>query len=169
MACILNELNLLKNLKSPFIVNLHSAFQTERKLYIIMDYLRGADLRYHICYKQKFSEEETSTNFNKLRIYYGMFDFGDLIYSFKKCYPSGYKTGEFSPIGKRVCPLYWFWDIQGRKILELELKIWFKWNSWLHGPRGDGKKIIFFFGWFFCTGSHRVRAHVWGKAIYRKK
>ena len=26
-----------------------------------MDYLKGADLRYHICYKEFFTEDETST------------------------------------------------------------------------------------------------------------
>lgn len=33
------------------------SFQDDDNLYMVMDYLRGADLRYHICYKLKFTEE----------------------------------------------------------------------------------------------------------------
>ncbi len=34
---------------------MYSSFQDEHNLYLIMDYLRGADLRYHICYKNHFN------------------------------------------------------------------------------------------------------------------
>lgn len=56
VECIINELSLLKRLSHPFIVNLISAFHDSKKLYMIIDYLKGADLRYHICYKEIFSE-----------------------------------------------------------------------------------------------------------------
>jgi hypothetical protein len=35
----------------PFLVNIKYAFQDKYCLYLIMDYLKGADLRYHICYR----------------------------------------------------------------------------------------------------------------------
>lgn len=37
------------------------SFQDKVNLYLIMDYLRGGDLRYHICYKESFCEKEIST------------------------------------------------------------------------------------------------------------
>lgn len=40
---------------------MHYAFQDRDNLYIVMDYLSGGDLRYHICQnKKKFSESQTS-------------------------------------------------------------------------------------------------------------
>ncbi|EPB74975.1 hypothetical protein ANCCEY_05951 [Ancylostoma ceylanicum] len=38
------ERNILAHISHPFIVKLHYAFQTEGKLYLILDFLRGGDL-----------------------------------------------------------------------------------------------------------------------------
>ncbi len=38
------ERNILAEVQHPFIVKLHYAFQTEGKLYLILDFLRGGDL-----------------------------------------------------------------------------------------------------------------------------
>ena len=38
------ERNILVDVRHPFIVRLHYAFQTEGKLYLILDFLRGGDL-----------------------------------------------------------------------------------------------------------------------------
>ena len=54
-----SERDLLSELYSPFIVNMHYAFQDKEYLYLIMDYLPGGDLRYHISIHKKFSEEQT--------------------------------------------------------------------------------------------------------------
>ena len=35
------------------------SFQDRDNLYLVMDLLTGGDLRYHICHKKKFSEEQT--------------------------------------------------------------------------------------------------------------
>ena len=51
------------NLILRFIVNMHYAFQDREYLYLIMDYLGGGDLRYHIIKNNRFSEEKTSTIF----------------------------------------------------------------------------------------------------------
>ena len=41
-------------------INMYNAFQDKDNLYIIMDYLSGGDLRYHICKQKKFTEEQAS-------------------------------------------------------------------------------------------------------------
>ena len=41
-----NELNLLKNLKSDFVINMHYAFQDEENLYLVMDLMEGGDLHF---------------------------------------------------------------------------------------------------------------------------
>lgn len=45
---VMNERNLLTTLKHNFIINLHYSFQDKQKLYMVLDYLPGGDLRYHI-------------------------------------------------------------------------------------------------------------------------
>jgi serine/threonine protein kinase len=53
------ERDLLAIMNHPFIINMHFAFQDKDNLYIIMDYLTGGDLRYHICKHRKFSETQS--------------------------------------------------------------------------------------------------------------
>jgi serum/glucocorticoid-regulated kinase 2 len=60
VASIINERKLLAQLRHPFIINMHYAFEDRENLYITMDYLSGGDLRYHICKQRKFDEEQTS-------------------------------------------------------------------------------------------------------------
>lgn len=57
---ILDELNFLSMLYHPFLSNMHYAFQDYVYLYIVMDYLSGGDLRYHINRTRKFTEEQAS-------------------------------------------------------------------------------------------------------------
>ncbi len=57
--CIKTERNLLSKLHNDFIVNMYYAFQDYSNLYLVMDYLKGGDLRYHIEKKVNFSEQET--------------------------------------------------------------------------------------------------------------
>ena len=54
------ERELLSKIKHPFIVNMHFAFQDYENVYIVMDYLFGGDMRYHISRQRKFTEEQTS-------------------------------------------------------------------------------------------------------------
>lgn len=58
VSSIANERTLLHLLRHPFIINMHFAFQTKDYLYIVLDYLSGGDLRYHICKQKKFNEEQ---------------------------------------------------------------------------------------------------------------
>ena len=56
-----SEKNILSKIKHPFIVNMHFSFQDPDNLYLIMDYLSGGDLRYHLSYRKPslFSEAQT--------------------------------------------------------------------------------------------------------------
>ena len=56
---IIFERELLSKLRSPFIVNLTYSFQDYDYLYLVMDYLKGGDLRYNMCKTKNFSEKQT--------------------------------------------------------------------------------------------------------------
>ncbi len=60
VSSIANERKLLAHLRHPFIINMHYAFQDKEYLYIVMDYLPGGDLRYHIGRYKKFTEQQLS-------------------------------------------------------------------------------------------------------------
>lgn len=52
------ERNILASINHPFIVRLHYAFQTEGKLYLVLDFLRGGDLFGRLAKEFMFTEED---------------------------------------------------------------------------------------------------------------
>jgi len=56
VAHTMAERNILMKVQHPFIVSLHFAFQTEAKLYMILDYVNGGELFFHLKKEGKFSE-----------------------------------------------------------------------------------------------------------------
>eukprot|EP00057_Strongylocentrotus_purpuratus_P020295 XP_011674769.1 PREDICTED: ribosomal protein S6 kinase alpha-2 [Strongylocentrotus purpuratus] len=52
------ERNILVDVNHPFIVQLHYAFQTEGKLYLILDFLKGGDLFTRLSKEVMFTEED---------------------------------------------------------------------------------------------------------------
>jgi len=50
--------------QSPFLVTMHYAFQTQAKLHLVLDYVRGGELFTHLYQREKFKE-------NEVRIYIG--------------------------------------------------------------------------------------------------
>lgn len=59
MESVSNERELLTKIKQKFIVNMRQAFQDRENLYLVMDLMTGGDLRYHICKKHRFTEQQT--------------------------------------------------------------------------------------------------------------
>jgi serine/threonine protein kinase len=53
----MHERQLLGQLNHKFLINMHSSFQDQNNLYIVLDYLSGGDLRYHLCKMKTFTEE----------------------------------------------------------------------------------------------------------------
>jgi len=50
------EKNILQRLRHPFLVNLNWSFQTEDKLYFILDFVNGGELFFHLQREKKFPE-----------------------------------------------------------------------------------------------------------------
>jgi len=53
---MLGERNILMKVHSPFIVGLHFAFQTADKVYLVLDFVGGGDLFYHLKLHKRFSQ-----------------------------------------------------------------------------------------------------------------
>jgi serine/threonine protein kinase len=53
---IFAEKSILQKIDHPFVVQLHYAFQTKDKLYLILDFLSGGELFFHLTRDQKFDE-----------------------------------------------------------------------------------------------------------------
>ena len=53
-----SERIIMEQIKNPFIVQLHYSFESESKLYFVLDYLPGGELFYHLRKEQRFSEEK---------------------------------------------------------------------------------------------------------------
>jgi len=51
------ERKVLEDIQNPFIVSLKFAFQTDTKLYMILDYFTGGELFFHLKNGGRFSEE----------------------------------------------------------------------------------------------------------------
>lgn len=49
---------ILQNVKSPFIVNMHFAFQTSERLYYVLDFWSGGELFFHLKKKVTFKEKQ---------------------------------------------------------------------------------------------------------------
>ena len=56
---VMNERKLLAVINHPFIVNMHYAFQDRENLYLVLDYMKGGDLRYHLSRLRSFTESQT--------------------------------------------------------------------------------------------------------------
>jgi len=54
------ERSILEKINHPFIVQLHYAFQSEDKLYMILDYVNGGELFFHLKREGKFPEDRVA-------------------------------------------------------------------------------------------------------------
>lgn len=50
---------ILEKMNHPFIVQLHYAFQTSEKLFLVMDFMQGGEMFFHLKKASKFNEEQT--------------------------------------------------------------------------------------------------------------
>lgn len=51
------ESQILRSIVHPFIVGLHFAFESVERLYLVMDYVNGGELYFHVCNFGRFSED----------------------------------------------------------------------------------------------------------------
>jgi len=59
---VTTERNVMSKIDHPFIVKMHRAFQSDTKLYFVLDFLNGGELHFHMKKEGRFTE-------NKARFY----------------------------------------------------------------------------------------------------
>lgn len=57
---VMNEQNLLKSMRSPFLVNMLASFQNRENLFLVMDYCNRGDLRYPLAHSGTISATAAS-------------------------------------------------------------------------------------------------------------
>lgn len=57
LASVMKELDIMRTIHSDFIVNVHWAFEETDNIYLVMDFMDGGDLRYHLLREIKFRPE----------------------------------------------------------------------------------------------------------------
>lgn len=55
---ILGEREILTKIKHPFLIQMHSAFQNEKKLFLVLEYCPGGELFGLLSKKKRLSEEQ---------------------------------------------------------------------------------------------------------------
>jgi len=55
----ITERNILRSINHPFLMKLHYSFQTPDKLYLVMDFINGGELFYHLQSERRFSQERS--------------------------------------------------------------------------------------------------------------
>jgi serine/threonine protein kinase len=56
-ARLLSEKKIYQSISNPYIVKLHFSFQSKTKIYMILDFMNGGDLFYHILSCRKIKEK----------------------------------------------------------------------------------------------------------------
>jgi len=75
-----SERKILQALQHPFLMKLRFAFQTDSKLYFVLDYYRGGELFFHLKKRRKFTEAEVIIFVAEVALALGHLHTVDIIY-----------------------------------------------------------------------------------------
>lgn len=75
LKMVFNERNLLEQLRSPFLANMHYAFQDNGHLYLVLDACLGGDLHYRLTQSPNKRFTEDQARFYVAGIIYCLQDF----------------------------------------------------------------------------------------------
>jgi len=74
------ERKILQALQHPFLMTLRFAFQTDSKLYFVLDYYRGGELFFHLKKQKRFTEEQSRLFVAEVALALGHLHSLDIIY-----------------------------------------------------------------------------------------
>ena len=133
-----------------------------------MDYLKGADLRYHICYKMKFSENEASKKLSYYRVHNRLHHHRTWVHSLLQHYSPRYKARKHRFWIKWVLPNHRLWNSKNQSwwVISAERNVW---DSRIHGSVNYLQRRVQFFFRFLRIRSHCPWTHAQQKALLRAK
>jgi len=76
----MTEASVLKTLRHPFLVQCYSAFQTATRLCLVLEFVVGGELYYHLFKERRFSEERTKFYVSEIVLAVGFLHANDFIY-----------------------------------------------------------------------------------------
>ena len=74
------ELSILKLLSHPFLINLHFAFQSEKSLFLVLDFCPGGELYFHLQTKGKLTEKQAKFYFAEVVLALGYLHSRNILY-----------------------------------------------------------------------------------------
>lgn len=80
VAHTLSEKLIMQRIVHPFIVRLHYAFQTADKLFMVMDFVNGGELFFHLKNEGKFAEERVKIYAAEIALALGHLHAMDIVY-----------------------------------------------------------------------------------------
>jgi len=129
------EKNILQRLRHPFLVNLNWSFQTEDKLYFILDFVNGGELFFHLQREKKISRISRQILCGRNFVGFGTSPR-------KRNYLSRFKTRK-SFAHKRWTHLFdRFWIVQRRNRKRIRSHSHILWNTRIFGSRSSERKGI---------------------------
>lgn len=60
IKCLVREIELLRTLSHPGIVNLHEVYESSGHIYLVMEYLKGGNLLHHLKKRKTYSEKDAA-------------------------------------------------------------------------------------------------------------
>lgn len=77
-----SERSILSKLDHPFLVGLKFAFQTDDKLYLVLDYVNGGELFYHLQRERRFPEDRVRLYAAEIVLGLGFLHSQEIIYRY---------------------------------------------------------------------------------------
>ena len=140
---------------------MYYAFQDRENLYLVMDYLSGGDLRYHICRHRRFTEEVTRKlqiiSLNLCRFLCSVPCLRTRVFPRKEHYSQRHQAWEPSPWRRRLSPHHWLWYCTSMAWRKCSGH--FR-NSRLYGSRSDVQTKSYHISRLLCRRSNGIRVHV---------
>ena len=137
-----------------------SSFQDRDFLYLAMEYLRGGDLRFHLCFHESLSESQTSTFIFDRRVPCRMHRSGVGVHPLKKHHPPRSEALKPRLRAQWIPAYHWLRggpSSQGQQLWRNQ------WNSRLHGTRSHLQDEPCLRSRLLCSWSDRLWDPVrWG-------
>ena len=134
-----------------FLLDLHSCFQTETRIYFTMEYVSGGDLMLYFQCKQ-FSLGQARFHASEVLLVFDYFRANGIIHQFMLWLPPYYCYTyvflvvilNYPPDFEQTCESGWLWTVQREYVVRFNYKYLLWAYARIHGASGESKHTIEF-------------------------